>query len=162
MTQGRDADSQKGRDLWQAYINSGGTIKALRDLDQDYLEAVYQYGYSQFHSGLLADALKVFRYLALLDHRDSRYFLGIGLVLHKLSHNAAAIPALSYAERLDKTDPRPSICMTECFIQLKNRASAKKSLAEAVKRIKGNKGWELEKKQARQLKHYLIDQSGRR
>ena len=159
------SDESSGRtpsyDLWQMYLARGGTIKDLRKLDPDQMEAMYTLGYNRFDVGLFQNALKVFRYLALLDHCNPRYFLGIGLCLYKLGHYAEAIPSLSYAERLDKKDPRPSLCMTECFISLKNRRLAKKSLVEAVKRLKSSGGWKYERKQACQLKHYLVEQTGR-
>ena len=152
------ADQSSSHDLWHMYLAKGGTVKEIRGVDQGQMEAMYSLGYSRFDTGLYRDALKVFRYLALLDHWNPRYFLAIGLSLYKLGVYAEAIPSLSYAERLDKQDPRPSLCMTECFISLKNRRLAKKSLKEAVKRLKHSQGWELERKQARQLKHYLVEQ----
>ncbi|WP_062265776.1 SycD/LcrH family type III secretion system chaperone [Endozoicomonas arenosclerae] len=155
-------DAEAGKDLWLAYLNKGGTIRELRGLDQDQMEAIYQLGFSHYSIGHYSDALKVFRYLALLDHHNPRYYLGIALALHHLNHDAAAIPALNYAEKLNKNDPRPAICMTECFIRLKNRKLAVKALGNAAKILKSSKGWEEEKKQARQLKHYLIDSTGRK
>ncbi|WP_422411400.1 MULTISPECIES: hypothetical protein [unclassified Endozoicomonas] len=155
-------NAEAGKDLWLTYLRRGGTIRELRGLDQGQMEAIYQLGFSHFGIGHYAEALKVFRYLALLDHRSSRYYLGIGLALHHLNQDAAAIPALSYAERLDNEDPRPSICMTECFIRLKNRKLAVKALSNAAKILKSSKGWEEERKQAKQLKHYLIEPSGRK
>lgn len=155
------SDRASSYDLWQIYLARGGTVKDIRKLGQGQMEAMYSLGYTRFDTGLFQDALKVFRYLALLDHWNPRYFLGIGLCLYKMGHYAEAIPSLSYTERLDKKDPRPSICMTECFISLKSRRLAKKSLAEAVKRLKSSDGWEYERRQARQLRHYLLEQAGR-
>jgi type III secretion system low calcium response chaperone LcrH/SycD len=152
----QEAGVGSGRDLWLTYLSKGGTIRELRGLDHDQMEAMYQLGYSHFSIGHYPEALKVFRYLALLDHHDPRFYLGIGLSLHHLKQDAAAIPALTYAERLDPMDPRPAICMTECFIRLKNRKLATKCLASAAKIIKVSKGWEEEKKQAKQLKHFLL------
>lgn len=147
--------------LWQAYLNKGGTLGNLRDMSSDQMEAMYTLGFGQFDTGHYAEALKVFRYLALLDHWNPRYFLAIGYCLYQLAQFADAIPALSYAERLDTEDPRPSLCMTECFISLKNRKLAKKALGQAVNRLNNSKGWNLERKQAKQLKHYLVVQPGR-
>ena len=143
--------------LWLSYLDNGGTLGNIRQVKPDLMEAMYQLGYSHYDIGHYADALRVFRYLALLDHWNSRYFLAIGYCLYQLKQYGDAIPALSYAERLDRKDPRPSLCMTECFISLKSRKLAKKALAEAIKRLKGSKDWDDEKKQARQLKHYLVD-----
>ncbi|KEQ16709.1 hypothetical protein [Endozoicomonas numazuensis] len=156
------ASQSNGKDLWLTYLRSGGTIRELRGLSSDQMEAIYHLGFSHFSIGHYIEALKVFRYLALLDHHSPRYYLGIGLALHHLHQDAAAIPALNYAEKLDSKDPRPSICMTECFIRLKNRKLAVKALGNAAKILKVSKGWDEERKQARQLKHYLIEPSGRK
>ncbi|WP_252179392.1 tetratricopeptide repeat protein [Endozoicomonas sp. 4G] len=155
-------NAEAGKGLWQSYLRQGGTIRELKGLDQDQMEAIYQLGYSYFSIGNYPEALKVFRYLALLDHQNPRYYLGIGLALYHLNQNAAAIPALNYAEKLDSQDPRPSICMTECFIRLKNRNLAVKALTNAAKILKSAKGWEEQRKQAKQLKRYLIEPSGRK
>ena len=153
--------SEASPEEWLSYLKQGGTLGKLRQVNSDQMEAMYTLGYGHFGIGHYADALRVFRYLAMLDHWNARYFLAIGYCLYQLKHYGDAIPALSYAERLDKQDPRPSLCMTECFISLKNRKLAKKALAEAIKRLKVSKDWDEEKKQAKQLKHYLVNQSGR-
>ena len=160
MQQPKQQAGTDAQDLWQLYLNKGGTIRELRQLEESQIELMYQLGYSQYGSGHYKEALNVFRYLALLDHHDPRFFLGIGLSLYQLHQNAAAIPALNYAQKLDVEDPRPEICMTECYIRLKNRKMATKALAGAVKKIKQGKGWQKERKQAKQLKHYLIQASG--
>ena len=154
-------DSEASLKQWLDYLEQGGTLKNVRKVSAEQMEAMYTLGYGHFDIGHYADALRVFRYLALLDHWNARYFLAIGYCLYQLKHYADAVPALSYAERIDTKDPRPSLCMTECFISLKNRKLAKKALSEAVRRLKGNKGWDEEKQQARQLKHYLVDKSER-
>ena len=152
---GKDTDKKA---LWQTYLSKGGTIGKVRNLDESHMESIYSLAHAQFSSGHYEEALRMFRYMALMDHRNPRYFLGMGLALHRMSKDELAIPALSYADRLDQKDPRPSLCMTECFIRLKQRKLAKKALMEAVRRIKKDARWSKELKQAKQLKHYLLEQ----
>ena len=144
---------------WLSYLNKGGTLGRIRKMKPDQMQAMYRLGYSHFDVGHYAEALRVFRYLALLDHWNANYFLAIGYCLFRLNHYADAIPALSYAERLDVSSPKPSLCMVECFLGLKNRRLAKKSLAEAIKRLNGAEGWEEERHQAAQLKKYFTEPS---
>lgn len=61
-------NAEAGKDLWLTYLRRGGTIRELRGLDQGQMEAIYQLGFSHFGIGHYAEALKVFRYLALLAH----------------------------------------------------------------------------------------------
>ena len=148
-------------DLWSLFIAKGGTVKQLRSISQEQLESIYQQGYSQFETGHYKEALTIFRYLALMDHHDSRFFLAMGLSLSHLNKNAAAVAAFDYASRSSNKDPRPLLAMAESFIQLKQKTLASQALNSALNVLKSSKGWAEEKKIAEQLKHYLTaDEQG--
>ena len=150
------ANELKSKDLWSEFLSKGGVISQLRAVSNEQMESIYQYGFGQFETGHYKEALTVFRYLAVMNHRESRYFLAIGLCLSHLDRDSDAVAALVHAAGLNNSDPRPSLAMVECFIKLKSRRLAKSALKEVARILKSNKGWGEERKVASQYKNYLV------
>ncbi len=149
----------KENGLWSLFLSKGGTVSQLRSISENQLESIYQQGFSHFETGHFKEALTIFRYLAIMNHRDTRYFLAMGLSLSQLDLDSAAIPPLDYASRIDNSDPRPSLAMVECFIKLKNRGLAESALKEAARILKSESGWKEERSVALQFKKYLTGET---
>ncbi|USE34496.1 hypothetical protein [Endozoicomonas sp. SCSIO W0465] len=137
--------------LWLAYLAKGGTMKELRNMDQNQLDAMYKVAFAQFNSGHFTDALKVFRHLCLLDHTRYCYFLGLGLSQYELSLFAQAAATLAHAEKLDQNDPRASLMMAKSFIGIKRWSLAQKAISETVVRASHSARWKDELQQAKKL-----------
>ncbi|KEI72426.1 CDC27 family protein [Endozoicomonas elysicola] len=145
------ADQPSSASLWLAFLAKGGTMKEIRKMDQSQLDAMYKVAYARFNSGQFRDALKVFRYLCLLDHTCYSYFLGLGLSQYELSQFAQAAATLAHAEKLDEKDPRASLMMAKSFIEIERWPLAQKALAEAVLRASQSARWKDELQQAKKL-----------
>ena len=149
-----DSKAQSPASLWLAYLAKGGSMRELRGLDESQLEAMYKVAYSRFNSALYDDALLIFRHLCLLDHNNYRYFLGLGATQAEMQFYAQAAATLAHAEKLDKADPRASLAMGGCFIEMKKMPLAKQALTSAIKRAEKSKQWSQELKKARHLMMY--------
>ncbi|WP_419835570.1 SycD/LcrH family type III secretion system chaperone [Endozoicomonas atrinae] len=145
------ADQPSPASLWLAYLAKGGTMKELRNMDQSQLDAMYKVAFAQFNSGHFTEALKVFRHLCLLDHTRYSYFLGLGLSQYELSLFAQAAATLAHAEKLDQKDPRASLMMAKCFVEIKRWSLAQKALSETVTRASQSDRWKDELQQAEKL-----------
>ena len=141
--------------LWLAYLAKGGSIGRLQGLDQSQLEAMYKVGHGRFASGHYEEALPIFRQLCLLDHHSYQYFLALGATQSELHRYAQAAATLNHAQQLDRDDPRASLAMGGCFIELKQFSLARQALTTAITRAERSKSWARELKKARQLMIYI-------
>ncbi|WP_257294825.1 hypothetical protein [Endozoicomonas sp. YOMI1] len=149
------ADQPSSAPLWLAYLAKGGTMKELRNMDQSQLDAMYRVAFAQFNSGHYNDALKIFRHLCLLDHTSYSYFLGLGLSQYELSLFAQGAATLAHGEKLDQKDPRASLMMAKCFIEIERWSLAQKALSEAVMRASQSARWKDELQQAKKLTSFV-------
>lgn len=145
--------------LWLAYLAKGGSMRELRGLDKSQLEAMYKVAHGRFSSALYEDALLIFRHLCLLDHSNYSYFLGLGATQSEMHLYAQAAATFAHAEKLDIDDPRASLAMGGCFIELKRMSLARQALNNAIKRAERSQNssvprWEQELKKAQQLMKY--------
>lgn len=146
---------------WVDFLARGGKLSELRQLDPNQLDAMYTVAHGRYSSGHYDEALKVFRYLCLLDHTSYRYFLGLGLTQARLSQFSQAAATLSHAEKLDSRDPRASLVMGECFLELKQKVLAAQALSVTIRRAKAAGRWQKELAKARQLANYVGVNPGR-
>ena len=141
-------------DLWLAYLAKGGSMKELRGIDQQQLDAMYKVAFGRYDSGLYNDALLIFRNLCLLDHSEYQYFLGLGVTQVALNQYAQAAATLSHAGKLDKADPRASLAMAGCFVEMKKLPLARQCLKTAIQRAGKSEQWKQELAKAQQLMKY--------
>ena len=136
---------------WLNYLAKGGTVKALRNIDQAQLNTVYSVAYSRFNAGQYEDALMMFRHLCLLDHSQYAYFLGLGLAQFALSQFNLAAATLAHAAKLDSSQPEASLIMGKCFIELERWSLAESALSEALTRAASSDRWQGEEQDSQQL-----------
>ena len=82
-------------------FGNGATLRAMRGLSDEEMEAIYAMGVNFYKAGNYADAEKVFRFLTLFDHLNSRYWTGLGSLRQVQRQFAAAIEAYRFASFLD-------------------------------------------------------------
>ncbi|OED40826.1 hypothetical protein ACH42_15775 [Endozoicomonas sp. (ex Bugula neritina AB1)] len=141
--------------LWLAYLAKGGSMKELRGIDQAQLDVMYAIAYGRYNSALYNDSLLIFKHLCLLDHINAKYFLGLGVTQVALHQYAQAAATLNHAEKLNNKDPRASLAMAGCFVEMRKLPLAKQALKTAIKRAKQSKKWEQELIKAKQLMVYV-------
>ncbi len=109
----------------------GATIKELKGITNAEMEAVYSLTFNFYRTGRYDDAGKLFNFLALYDHLNPKYWMGVGAVRQVRRDFTGAIEAYAYASFLDLDNPKPQLHSAECFLALgdhRNAASALEAL----------------------------------
>ncbi len=106
----------------------GATIKELKGITSAEMEAVYSLAFNFYRTGRYDDAGKLFNFLALYDHLNPKYWMGVGAV-RQVGHDfSGAIEAYAYASFLDLSNPKPQLHSAECFLALGDRRNAASAL----------------------------------
>lgn len=106
------------------FITNGKTIKDIKGLSWDDMEAIYTVAYNTYNSGDYEKAHKVFQFLCYFDHLEKKYWLGLGACRQLLKQYQEAVEAFTFAGMLDADDPRPPMQAAECHIALGNTDAA--------------------------------------
>lgn len=148
-------DEQLTIDALLHYVGKGGTLKALQDIPEDVIEALYSQAYTFFQANKFEQALDVFKLLGLMDHYDVRFPMGSGLCQQRIGNHERAVEFFAAAGVLDVRNPEPPFCVGESLIQLKKLEDAKVSLVSAIQ-LAGNRTEHTSlKKRAQQLLELL-------
>ncbi len=107
---------------------NGSTIKELKGIKNEELEAVYSLAFNYYRSGKYDEAEKLFNFLALFDHLNQKFWMGVGAVRQVKKDYAGAVQAYGYASFLDLKNPKPQIHAAECFLAMGDRRNAASSL----------------------------------
>ena len=107
---------------------NGSTIKELKGITNDELEAVYSLAFNYYRSGRFDEAEKLFNFLALFDHLNAKYWMGVGAVRQMKKDFAGAVQAYGYASFLDLGNPKPQYHAAECFLAVGDRRNAASAL----------------------------------
>lgn len=102
----------------------GATIKELRGLTNDEMEAVYSLAYGFYRTGKFDDAEKLFNFLALFDHLNPKFWFGVGAVRQAKKDYPLAVQAYAYAAFLDLQDPKPQFHAAECYLAMGDKVKA--------------------------------------
>ena len=111
----------------QKFLN-GSTIKELKGIKNEELEAVYSLAFNFYRSGKYDEAGKLFDFLALFDHLNQKFWMGVGAVRQVKKDYAGAVQAYGYASFLDLKNPKPQIHAAECFLAMGDKRNAASSL----------------------------------
>jgi type III secretion system low calcium response chaperone LcrH/SycD len=108
----------------------GGCLADLRNITSDELEAVYSLAYTEYGQRHFEKAEKLFLFLSLFDHRQAKYWMGLGACQQQLGKLTAASQAYLLAGMLDRHDPTPPLQLGECLL-----AEGKLDEAESVLKL---------------------------
>ena len=103
---------------------TGATLKEVRGITNDELEAVYSLGFSYYNTGKFDDAQKLFEFLVLFDHLNAKYWFALGAVQQARKDFQRAIASYGYSSFLDLENPKPQFHAAECFLALGDKANA--------------------------------------
>lgn len=109
-------------------INDGATVKELKGITNSEMEAVYSLAFNYYRTGNYDDAEKLFNFLALFDHLNQKFWMGVGAVRQAKKNYAGAVQAYGYASFLDLSNPKPQLHAAECFLALGDKRNAASSL----------------------------------
>ena len=103
---------------------NGATMKEVRGITNDELEAVYSLGFGYYNTGKFEDAQKLFEFLVLFDHLSSKYWFALGAVQQARKDFQKAIASYGYASFLDLENPKPQFHAAECYLALGDKGNA--------------------------------------
>ena len=108
----------------KAFIKDGATLKEVRGITNDELEAVYSLGFGYYNTGRFEDAQKLFEFLVLFDHLSTKYWFALGAVQQARKDFQKAIVSYGYSSFLDLENPKPQFHAAECYLALGDKANA--------------------------------------
>ena len=103
---------------------TGATLKEVRGITNDELEAVYSFGFGYYNTGRFEDAQKLFEFLVLFDHLNTKYWFALGAVQQARKDFQKAIASYGYSSFLDLENPKPQFHAAECYLALGDKANA--------------------------------------
>ena len=113
----------------EAFIKDGATMKQLKGISNEELEAVYSLAFGYYRTGRFEDAFKLFQFLVLFDHLNAKYWFGLGAVQQAMKDFGNAVVSYGYSSFLNLKNPKPQFHAAECFLALGDRTNALSSLA---------------------------------
>lgn len=112
----------------KALIKDNATLKELKGVTNDELEAVYSLAFGYYKTGKYDEARKLFQFLVLFDHLNAKYWMGLGAAQQVLKEYKDAVLSYGYCSFLDLSNPKPQLHAAECFIAMGDRLNAASSL----------------------------------
>lgn len=102
-------------------FTSGGSLKKMMNIPQDFLEESYEKGYYLYKSGNFKEALPIFHCLQYLDPDDPRFVFGIAATYHHMKQYQEAAGNYLLYEAFDNSDPLLAYYLYDCFSHLGDR-----------------------------------------
>ena len=121
-------DAAKITERVKALIEDQATLKQLKGVTNDELEAVYSLAFSYYRTGKFEEALKLFQFLVLFDHLNAKYWFGQGAVQQVLKDYQGAVVSYGYCSFLKLDNPKPQLHAAECFLALGDKRNAASAL----------------------------------
>lgn len=118
-----DITKERIAEAAKAFAN-GATMKEVRGITNDELEAVYSLGFGYYNTGKFEDAQKLFEFLVLFDHLSTKYWFALGAVQQAQKEYQKAISSYSYSSFLDLENPKSQFHAAECYLALGDKANA--------------------------------------
>ncbi|MEM1304183.1 MAG: SycD/LcrH family type III secretion system chaperone [Planctomycetota bacterium] len=102
----------------ESVLAADGCVADVMGLDPADLEVLYNFAYTEHQQGKYADAATTFTYLCQCDHRQARFWMGLG-ACHQMSGNyEGAVLAYTQASECDPPDPKAPLHAAECLLTL--------------------------------------------
>ena len=121
-------DTEKIAEGIRSLVRDKATLKQIKGVTNDELEAVYSLAFGYYRTGKYDDALKLFKFLVLFDHLNAKFWLGLGAVQQVLKDFQGAVASYGYCSLLKLDDPRPQLHAAECFLAMGDKRNAASSL----------------------------------
>ena len=121
-------DTKKIAEAVKSMAMDGSTLKQLKGISNDELEAVYSLAFGYYRTGKFDEALKLFQFLVLFDHLNAKYWFGQGAVQQALKDYQSAVVSYGYCSFLKLDNPKPQLHAAECFLALGDKRNAASSL----------------------------------
>ena len=114
--------------LTEKCLMEGATLADVQGYTEDEMEAVYHLAYNAYRQGKYADARKLFQFLALNDHVESRFWMGLAATCQVSGEYRQAVAAYEMAAVLEATNPWPPFHAGECYMAMNDWERSAKAL----------------------------------
>ena len=114
-------------------IERGATLKQLKGVSNEELEAVYSLAFGYYRTGKYDEAAKLFQFLVLFDHLNAKFWFGLGAVQQAMKDYQGAVSSYGYCSFLNLENPKPQLHAAECFLALGDKINAAEYRAKAAK-----------------------------
>lgn len=121
-------------DMTLSFLKTGVVPKEALGFSDAKIEAIYGQAYRLYNTGRYQEAIELFRLLVGLDSAEARYTLGLAACFHMLKEYENAAKIYLVAGILDPKNPIPNFHASDCYIQMKDPASAILFLEMAIER----------------------------
>lgn len=112
----------------KAFVQDGATIKELKGVTTEELDAVYFLAYGYYQTGRIEEATKLFRFLVFFDHLNAKYWFGMGAVHQVAKNYEDALICYGYSSFLDLSNPKPQYHAAECCLAMGDKLKAASAL----------------------------------
>lgn len=119
-------------EVMERFLMEGGTFAMLHEVSESQLESLYSLAFSHYQSGRFNEAQALFKGLAMLNHYDARFFLGLGASRQALGLHQEAFSSYAFGAMLAVEDPRYPFYAAECQQLLGDRESARSGYEMAL------------------------------
>ena len=117
-------DTAKIAENVKTLIQDQATLKQLKGVTNDELEAIYSLAFGYYQTGKYEEAHKLFQFLVLFDHLNAKYWFGLGAAQQALKDFQNATVSYGYCSFLNLENPKPQLHAAECFLALGDKRSA--------------------------------------
>jgi type III secretion system low calcium response chaperone LcrH/SycD len=115
-------------------MKSGKIPREALGFSNERMETIYGQAYRLYNTGKFAEAMQLFRVLLIAEPTDPKYYLGMAACFHMMKDYTNAARLYMICSVVDATSPIPCFHAADCYIQLRERASAIMSLEMGIKR----------------------------
>ena len=106
-------------------LQKGLTLAEVTSLTPEYVESLYALAYNLYTSSSHKDAEVVFQALCLYNHKDVRFWMGLGGCRQANGNLKGAVDAYAMAGTVGLLkDPQPFLYAARCYIQLGEKENA--------------------------------------
>ncbi len=127
-----DMTNEEAVDVAMSIVKGERTLRDIKGLTDDEMEAAYSQGYSYFQSGAYAKAEDVFSFLVTFDPFQDKYWKALGACRYNVKDYVGAINAYIQAAAIDVSDPELVIKVAQCRLGMGEKDVAIGALEAAV------------------------------
>ena len=109
-------------------LQEGASFGDIYGIEPRKLEMVYSVAHTYYKNRKYEDALKMFRFLTLMDHTNQKFWMGFASTQQMQKEYEKAVEAFGYATLLDVENPKPQLQAGYCLLQMKKYDEARAAL----------------------------------
>lgn len=132
-------------------IASCQTLEEAFEINPEQMESFYRDAYTYYEKGYYEQALFCFRYLALFNTLEKKYWMGLAACQQLLADYEKALKGYAIAHLLDSQDPYPHFYAYECYKALNDTPQSLIALKAAFEACQDEPFYQRLKKHIQQL-----------